>query len=277
MTCTHGIIYGVKFLLRFESPRDYIDMVRSMKHRPNILICDMAHMVAAQGNRFQANFICPFESHVAESTVENIEMAKSGQLSVSFPFLEDNAPVELQNANSNCHPVTGSNVRLSLFDIFHQGNTKNDTEALCRIGCIKELRGIINSQAAEQLHCFFNKDKHFLNQMTPVNHIFMFCSVIELRNKANNLKTIEKLRAQTNSGFFSDPFGRSYLYTFDQQPNNSQNPLHITNIVYHDCNSMDVESKVSPSHFSDEEDNCDNDAKSEVNSISSPVCSPTKQ
>ena len=67
-------------------------------------------------------------------------MAKSGQLSVSFPFLEDNAPVELQYANSNCHPVTGSNVRLSLFDIFHQGNTKNDTEALRRIGCVNPLR-----------------------------------------------------------------------------------------------------------------------------------------
>ena len=77
MTCTHGNIYGVKLLLRSESPRDYSDMVRSIKHRPNVLICDMAHMVAAQGNRFQADFFRPFEGRVAKSTVENIEMAKS--------------------------------------------------------------------------------------------------------------------------------------------------------------------------------------------------------
>ena len=50
VTCTHGIIYGVKVLVRAESPRDYIDILRSMKHRPNILVCDMAHMVAGVGN-----------------------------------------------------------------------------------------------------------------------------------------------------------------------------------------------------------------------------------
>ena len=43
MACTHGIIYGLKFSLRSERPRDYIDMLSSMKHRPN---------VAVQGNRF---------------------------------------------------------------------------------------------------------------------------------------------------------------------------------------------------------------------------------
>ena len=43
MTCSHRIIHGVKFLLRSESPRDYINMVRSMKHRPYILICDTWH------------------------------------------------------------------------------------------------------------------------------------------------------------------------------------------------------------------------------------------
>ena len=53
MTCTHVIIYGVTFLLRSESPRDYIDMLRSMTQIRNVLICDMAHMAAIQGNKFQ--------------------------------------------------------------------------------------------------------------------------------------------------------------------------------------------------------------------------------
>ena len=165
MTCTHGIIYGVKFLLRSESPRDYFDMLRSMKHRPNVLVCDMAHMVAALGNRHQDDFFSPLQGRVAESTAENIEKAKSDNLNVSFPFLEDNTPAKLESIDSESHPVTCSNVRLALFDIFHQGDTNSDEEAIRRIVCVKELKGNLNSQAAEQRHHLFNKDKHFLNQM----------------------------------------------------------------------------------------------------------------
>ena len=83
-------IYEVKFLLRSESPRDYIDMLRSMKHRPNVLLCDMTHMVAVEGNRFHEDFFCPFEGCVVESTVGNMETAKPGDRSVSFSFLLDN-------------------------------------------------------------------------------------------------------------------------------------------------------------------------------------------
>ena len=61
MTCTHGIIYGVKVALRSESPRDYIDILRSMTHIPNALICDMAHLVAIQGNKFQDDLSIHFK------------------------------------------------------------------------------------------------------------------------------------------------------------------------------------------------------------------------
>ena len=142
-------------------------MLRSMQHGPNVFVCDMAHMVAAQGNKYDDSFFTPFEGRVAKSTVENSERAKSGNLSVSFPFLEDNTPARQEIMDIDCHPITGSNVRLVLFDVFHQGNTKSTVESLRRIGCVKELKGMLNSQAAEQLHHSFNKDMHFLNQMTP--------------------------------------------------------------------------------------------------------------
>ena len=77
-----------------------------------------------------------FEGRVADGTVENIQRAKSGNLSVSFPFLEDNTPSRKEAMDLNCHPITGSNVRLIIFDVFHQGNTKRTVESLRRIGCV---------------------------------------------------------------------------------------------------------------------------------------------
>ena len=48
--CPHGIVYRLKFVLQAESPRDYDDILPSMKHQPTICIIDMAHMVVAHGN-----------------------------------------------------------------------------------------------------------------------------------------------------------------------------------------------------------------------------------
>ena len=50
-TCPHGVVYELKFVLRAESPRDYVDVLLSMKFQPNICIIDMAHMVVAHGNK----------------------------------------------------------------------------------------------------------------------------------------------------------------------------------------------------------------------------------
>ena len=49
--CPHGFVYGLKFVLRAESPRDYFDILLSMKHQPTMRIIDMTHMVVAHGNK----------------------------------------------------------------------------------------------------------------------------------------------------------------------------------------------------------------------------------
>ena len=59
--CPHGIVYGLKFVLRAESPRDYVDILLSMKHQPTICIIDMAHMVVAHGNKRRQNMFHPLE------------------------------------------------------------------------------------------------------------------------------------------------------------------------------------------------------------------------
>ena len=204
VACKHGIIYAVKFLLRAESPRDYIDVLRSLKFKPNVFINDMAHMVAAHGNRFEGGFFSPHEGRAAEATPENIDEATSGTLKISLPWLEKNRQLAQEN-----HPVTGSDVTLALFDRFHESNTCSDVEALRRIGCIKELEGKVNSEVAEQLHGSFNKDKHFLNQMTPSNHIFLFRSIIDLRNEERNKEFLRRAEKDTNLHINVDSIGRA--------------------------------------------------------------------
>ena len=46
----HGIAYYLKFLLRAESCRDYVDGLLSLKYQSNIVIVDMAHVVANHVN-----------------------------------------------------------------------------------------------------------------------------------------------------------------------------------------------------------------------------------
>ena len=47
MVCNHGVVYALKFVLRAESPRDYVDLLLSMKHQPNVTVSDMANILVA--------------------------------------------------------------------------------------------------------------------------------------------------------------------------------------------------------------------------------------
>ena len=150
--CPHGIVYALKFVLRAESPRDYVDLLLSMKHQPTICIIDMAHMVVAHGNRRKKNMFHPHYGMIAEPTQENIENASKRNFSISFPFLlsQNSQATEENTNNEEIHPVTGSKMRLCLFDRFHETNTKRREEILRRITFVKELNGLINSQRDKQ-------------------------------------------------------------------------------------------------------------------------------
>ena len=87
--CPHGIIYGAKFPLRSESPRDYVDLLRGLKHIPNIFINDMAHVVAAHANRYQPDFFTPHEGRAGEANAENVASAQNNSFQFSFPWLHN--------------------------------------------------------------------------------------------------------------------------------------------------------------------------------------------
>ena len=220
-SCLHGIVYYVKFLVRAESCRDYIDGILSFKHTPNVVIVDMAHIIAShasvsrrqdvsrlnKGNDAGLLFF-PFDGRVADpEDPSNVSAAESGDLKLSFEWMD---PTHHKKAGEvrdpKVHPVTGSDRRFCLFDRFHEDNTKAKAEALRRVTTIKELHGIINTQVEEQLHSIFGRAKHFLNMMKPSSHIFLFRSMLSHYNRRKNNILVSK--TVKNESYNFDALGR---------------------------------------------------------------------
>ena len=228
-SCPHGIVYYLKFILRSESCRDYLDGILSMKFIPNICVIDMAQMVAKHANttrsrdavtRGLANdnglIFYPFEGRLVDPEVpEFVAEALENNLRVSFPWiLRENHPakvsVDVSDGCSNrlIHPATGSDARLCLFDRFHETNTNSEIEALRRITGVTELHGYFNSQVSEQLHLRCDSDKRFLNMMNPATHIYLFRSILNHHNNTVNEMLIKPLVKKSNGAITEDSIGR---------------------------------------------------------------------
>ncbi len=182
-TCPHGVVYALKFVLRSESPRDYVDLLLSMKFQPNITIVDVANLVAAHGNKRKENMFHPHNGKVLEPTIENVTKGINGELEVSFNWLETSG-------------------------ILHEKNVKKEDEVLRQVTHVKQLNGLINTQGQEQLNNVYNKDRHFLNSMKPVNHIFLFQSNFDFCNERINQKNLQEIQACTNRALGQDEYGR---------------------------------------------------------------------
>lgn len=184
-TCPHGVIYTLKFVLRAESPRDYVDPLLSMAHQPNIIRNDMADMLVAHGNKRKKDMFYPFNGMVAEPTQINIQVL-DGKLEVSLPWLDSGKEGNLAIQSFELHPVLGSAQHLCLFDRLHKRKVKKEEETLRCITNIKELKGKLNTQKDEQFHASCNHDSRYLNQTKPINHIFLFRSNIDVHNQKIN-------------------------------------------------------------------------------------------
>ena len=95
----HGVVYYLKFLLRSESSRDYIDGLLSMKHIPNVVVIDTAHIIAKHalvsrrgvqkyGYNEEGILFEPYYGRVADpDDPENVTNAKENNLELSFPWI----------------------------------------------------------------------------------------------------------------------------------------------------------------------------------------------
>ena len=217
-TCPHGIVYMLKWLLKAESPRDIADLLFSMKHAPNVVISDVPHMLSAHANKRVPSFFNPNGGRVFPPTEDHLKMLEDGTLQpASFFWLENinlplSSPLPLLGMEM-VHPITLTQLRYSLYDRFHEGNTTQRKEKLRSTKLVKELRGHINTETSEQTNETISKDLYFLNGMTPVHHIQMMRGIAGHRNIVRNVTFLEKVKDnfdQYQTSF--DLFGRIKVY-----------------------------------------------------------------
>ncbi|KAI4816327.1 hypothetical protein KUCAC02_008654 [Chaenocephalus aceratus] len=165
ITCPCGVVYSVKCNLRAESPRDYVDLLLSWKHFPNVTVYDYSRGVAVHGDRRQPETFHPFQGRLMEPTPENMKQASEGKLHVNMPWLKHpKVPTD-----ENGHPLTGSSEHYALSDVFHQGNSNDERDVLRRIELVPELAGRIHSQCAEQLFSGMRKKQLLFEHDNTLN------------------------------------------------------------------------------------------------------------
>lgn len=186
-SCPHLVIYCLKFVLRGESPRDYADLLRSLKYPPSVTISDIPHRLAIHTNNTVPGFFSPNEGRLFSPNDTNIKLAEEGKLQRRLPWLANNFVVgNVKSVTDNVHPATGQKDRYSLSDRFHERNSSNRADILRRATLSPELNGVVNTEAEEQIHRSLNCLNYSLNNMKPVNHMFIMRLKIHLSNEDRN-------------------------------------------------------------------------------------------
>ena len=198
-SCPHMVVYCIKFVLRGESPRDYVDMLRSLKYPPSISISDIPQRLAAHANSTISRFFRPNEGRLFPPTEDNIASAKEGSLICHLPWVQGAIIPRAfrfgsQEFEEELHPVTGVSERYSLFDRFHERNSTSPSHLLRRV---PELNVVVNTEVEEQLHNSINRSNYSFNMMLPGNHLFM----MRLKLHSSNTKINQVYRKKLETVF----------------------------------------------------------------------------
>jgi len=216
------VVYCLKFVLRGESPRDYADLLRSLKFPPSISICDIPERLASHVNNSVPGFFSPHDGRLFPITDSNLAAAEQGVLGKSLPWIHnEGAPSFPSAADSltvnreteefeSVHPTTKVPDRYCLSDRFHETNSSQRRTLLRRVTLVPELNGIVNTEAEEQLHNIIGRSNYSLNTMKPVNHLFTMRLKIQLHNTGINCAFREKIESA-----FSAQVGRAVKTDLD--------------------------------------------------------------
>ena len=146
--CTHGIVHCVKFMLTYESPRDIVDLLKSLKYMPNVTICDIPQQLVSHGNKRGQLTFPDNDGMLCSNTDGNLQAARDGELTVELGFelgfVEHGAYARFPEAshqlsrvshdhvydNTNEHPLTGERKCFVLFDRLHEKNRCNKASKL---------------------------------------------------------------------------------------------------------------------------------------------------
>lgn len=209
-TCPHTVIYAAKCLLRGESPRDFVDLLKSMKHMPNVVIADMANKIASCGNRENANMFHPFEGRFAEATPENVTEANAGTRTWNISCLGNTVATSSDLIHQGYNPTSGSSDHYAFFDWFHEGNCNDPVEILRNSSLVQGLAGIIDTQAAEQFFNSLKRDLYFLNQMSAAFHVFSFRLLLQFHNEDVNKELYMQQQRATSLNLSFNELGQIY-------------------------------------------------------------------
>ncbi|XP_039594320.1 uncharacterized protein LOC120516601 isoform X2 [Polypterus senegalus] len=190
--CPCGIVYSLKFNMSAGSLGDYMDLLLSWLHLPNVTISDFASGLAAHGN-LRNPTVTPFSPHegrLLSPTDTNISLASAGNLKVNLRWL--NIPKNPPDING--HPITGSCEHYVLYDALHKSNTKEPKDVLRQIILVPELAVGVNSQVVDQFFAQMEKNNYFLNMMTPSSQIFLIRNIVHHHNTQLNTRRLEKLK-----------------------------------------------------------------------------------
>ena len=86
--CTHGVVHCMKFMLTYESPRDIVDLLKSLKYHPNVTICDIPQQVVNHGNKREEGMFGDNNGMICENTPENIKDAEEGKLEINLEYIK---------------------------------------------------------------------------------------------------------------------------------------------------------------------------------------------
>lgn len=204
-SCPHGIVYGIKFLLRGESPRDHIDLLLSLKHQPTVTICDIPGFVSRHGNKRKPGMFSPHDGRFAEPNESNIQAGQNGHLQIDLPELNlqhmifSQSVDDHQYTSASKHPLMHTTNHYCGYDRFHQDNSKVKEDRLRRLDIVTQFKGKINSQVAEELFANLNKSRYFLTQLKPRNHIFLVRLILHLQNMRRNQERLQRIMKATET------------------------------------------------------------------------------
>ena len=271
-SCLHGVVYCLKFLLRAESCRDYVDGCLSMSNLPNVFVANMAQIVAKHANRSRREDIekynkednegkrfRPYDGRAANLEIkDNVKNANDGTLSDSYPWMPNTGSTSKQsNFKKDAHLVTGSDAHLCLFDKFHERNSSSEIQALHRIGNIPELNCFFNSEIEEQLHLKFDGGKKFLNMMTPITHFYLFRSILNHHKEEIKKIFLKCFENELPSPISSDQFVPSInTKSFINAENDEclkKETIYQTEDESMEESQLDYENNISISTFIEEE------------------------
>ena len=203
--CPHMIVHCTKFLLTYESVRDICDLQKSLEVLPNVTIYDKPRALVEHIKRRDKGAFDGNDGRLCEESAENIAAAKAGQLMIDMKFLETGEYQPVQEATDHDyairrpsqqdpHPLTGVRKRYVLYDRLHERNSSSESDRYLRsVKAVPQLKGIVDTEAAEHSNAFLGKMRYFLDLMGHEHHFIITRSLIMFRNRTINKKSRQNM------------------------------------------------------------------------------------